>query len=450
MFDGVFNHVSSSHKWFQGFLDDDPKYRNYFISLDKLTDVSMVTRPRTSPLLVAFDTKAGEKYVWATFSADQLDLNYANPEVLLEIVSTMLEYVRHGADFIRLDAMGFIWKDLGTNCIHHPRAHAIIRLLHEVLNQAAPWVWLVSETNVPHHENITYFGNGRNEAQMVYNFALPPLVVHTLQAGDATALTNWAATLETPSNKTMFFNFTASHDGIGVRGAAGLLSSQEVTTMYKRVKQRGGALSMRTGADGKESVYEMNISYFNAVADPSVSSDMQLDQFMCSQAIALSIAGVPGIYLHSLLGSTNWEAGIKKVGYNRAINREKLDVKLVEKELADDSSLRSRVMTRYEQMLRIRSRESAFSPQARQKVKDFGPKVFAVRRTSKLGTSRVLALHNVTPDTIEIELKKSYRDLLTGEEANHHISLAPYQVAWLKPKRSKLRHGASVEHEPQA
>lgn len=435
MFDGVFNHVSASHPWFLAFLAGDPKYQNYFYVLPPDTDVSAVVRPRASPLLTPFETANGVKYVWTTFSADQIDLNFGNPDVLLEVIDVMLDYVQHGADLIRLDAVGFLWRDPAHNSIHHPKAHNIIRLLREVVNQSAPWVWLVTETNVPHYENIRYFGNGHDQAEMVYNFPLPPLVVHTLQSGDSLALNRWATTLATPSDDTAFFNFTASHDGIGVRGATTIMTDAEVADMFKRVQDRGGILSMRTGADGKETVYEMNVSLFNAVSDPSASLDTQVNQFICSQAIQLSLAGVPGIYIHSLLGSINWTEGVELNKSNRSINRKKLDVQEIENELADPTSRRRKVLDRYLELIKVRTDEPAFSPVADQKIIHLGPEVFAVERTAKEGRSHVLALHNVTNQAIRLDIEGSWSDLFGGEFHHDQIELEPYQVAWLQKTR---------------
>ena len=431
MYDAVFNHVSASHEWFKKFLQADPHYSNYFFTLSPETDVSAVVRPRTHPLLTPFKTAHGTKYVWTTFSDDQIDLNYGNPDVVLELIDILLDYVRKGADLIRLDAIGFIWKNPAESSIHHPNAHAIIKMMHLVLAQAAPWVKLVTETNVPHQENISYFGNGHDEAQMVYNFALPPLVLHTLQTGDAAALSAWAATLETPSDDVTFFNFTASHDGIGVRGATGILTDQQIKDMCDRVVEAGGKLSMRALPDGSHVVYEMNIVYFNAIAGPDADAPDAIDKFMCSQAIALSLAGVPGIYLHSLLGSTNWYEGLAQTQHNRTINREKLQQDAVERELADPTSRRAKVYSRYTQLLRARRGHPAFHPMAAQRIADYGPSIFAVEHIAADG-QRMLALHNVTGETQSVELDATYTDILTHQPCSGVLKLVPYQVSWLQ------------------
>jgi sucrose phosphorylase len=316
-----------------------------------------------------------------------------------------------------------------------------------MLSQTAPWVRLVTETNVPHNENTTYFGNGRNEAHMIYNFALPPLLVHTLQTGSASCLTDWAAGLDTPSKEAAFFNFTASHDGIGLLGVKNVLSDEQINDMCELVQKRGGRLSMRTNAEGKESVYEMNIGYFNAVTEPKAFLKDRVDQFMCSQAIALSLKGVPGIYLHSLLGYANWEEGVRITGHNRAINREKLQLDDVEQELADPASRCRQVFDRYIRLLKVRSEEPAFSPKASQKIrKRYGPKVFAVERKLITKGARVLALHNVSSDVVILDVSGRWLDLVSGAVYEHEVRLAPYQVAWLKRmfprKRDRLKRRA--------
>lgn len=432
MFDFVLNHTSVSHRWFQAFLQDDPQYRDYYIAVDPATDLRQVFRPRAQPLLTPFEAPSGTKHVWTTFSTAQPDLNYANPAVLIEMVEILLFYVRQGADFVRLDAPGFIWKEIGTSCLHHPKTHAIMRLLRAVMDAYSPWVRLISETNVPHVENISYFGDGRNEAQLVYNFALPPLTVHSLQTGNAEALSAWAATLETPSNQTTFFNFTASHDGIGVRGANDILTPEEIAEMCHQVTARGGLLSMKNNPDGSQSVYEMNISFFNAVTLPEDQLELAVDKFICSQAIMLALRGVPGIYFHSLIGSTNWTAGVEKSHHNRDINREKVLASDVNDDMLASDSRRHLVLERYRQLLTARSQEPAFHPVAPQHVLDLGPQLFALERVSPAG-GRVWTLQNVSDQTVTLDLPAgAWSDLLASDSYTDTIELPPYAVKWLK------------------
>jgi len=313
MFDAVVNHISAHSAWFQAFLHDDARYRDYFIVVPGTPDLSQVVRPRALPLLTPVETATDSKAVWTTFSADQIDLNYANPDVLLEMVDLLLFYAARGADFIRLDAIAFLWKTIGTPCLHQPQTHRVVQLWRTVLDQVAPHVRLITETNVPHVDNLAYFGDGTNEAQLVYNFALPPLTLHTFRTGDARVLSAWAASLALPSDQVTFFNFLASHDGIGLNPARGLLPAEAVQALVDQVQAHGGLVSYKHNPDGTQSPYELNINYFDALSDPAGAEPLalQVDRFLAAQAIMLALVGVPGLYFHSLFGSRGWPDGVR-------------------------------------------------------------------------------------------------------------------------------------------
>lgn len=453
MFDAVINHISRHSDWFQGFLHGQEPFTGYFIGVQPGEDLSRVVRPRALPLLTPVGTSHGVVHVWTTFSEDQVDLNYANPQVLLEVLDLLLFYVLRGAEIIRLDAIAYLWKEIGTPCIHLPQTHHVVKLLRAVLDAVAPQVLLITETNVPHEDNISYFGDPlpgtgiTDEAQLVYQFPLPPLVMHSLLSGSAGALSRWAAGLELPTEKACFFNFTASHDGVGVMPARGLLTGDEIQALVDATLRHGGRVSYKANPDGSQSVYELNISYFDALSDPasSESVDVSVRRFVVSQAIMLALAGVPGIYAHSLLGSQSWHKGVAQTGRNRTINRQKFERAVLERELADPGSVRSRVFAAYRDLLRARASEAAFHPLGRQKVLDVGEGVFALLRDVGQGKSRALCLHNVSgePQVVHLRLEdlgapfSVLRDLISGEEISvggegFSLSLPPYTVSWLK------------------
>ncbi|MFQ5433124.1 MAG: alpha-amylase family glycosyl hydrolase [Nitrospinota bacterium] len=445
MFDAVINHVSVQNHWFQGFLKDEPAYKDYFITADPNTDLSNVTRPRTQPLLTPFETANGAKHVWTTFSADQADLNYSNPKVLLEVLKVLLFYVQKGAEIIRLDAIGYLWKTIGTSCIHLPETHRIVQLIRSVLDAVAPNVMLITETNVPQHENISYFGNGCNEAQMVYNFALPPLILHSFYTGNVEALSRWAANLTTPGNSATYFNFIASHDGLGVMPAKGLLSEVEIQNLVDKTVAHGGLVSCKTNSDGTQRPYELNITLFDALSRPSSTEpdSLKINRFMSSQAIMLALRGVPGIYVHSLVGSSNNSAGVAKTGQNRTINREKWRQANLEARLANPKTIASQVFRRYRHLLQVRSRYSAFHPFGEQQIITGNPAVFSLLRTSPSGNDKIFCLHNVSAEpqvfTVDADAINSpgiLHDLLSHERFSDEglrwkITLGSYQVRWL-------------------
>ncbi|MEW6304105.1 MAG: sugar phosphorylase [Verrucomicrobiota bacterium] len=447
MFDAVFNHMSAQSEWFHRFLAGDPEFADFFVTVEGNPNLSQVVRPRALPLLTRFHGASGEKQVWTTFSADQVDLNFRNPSVLVKILEALLLYVANGAKFIRLDAIAYLWKDIGTTCIHLPETHRVIRLMRAVLDEVAPHVMLITETNVPHKDNVSYFGDGHNEAQLVYNFALPPLVLHSLLTADASKLTRWAQSLELPSRAVTFFNFLASHDGIGVNPARGILSDAEIQNLVDRTQAQGGFISHKHNPDGSKSPYELNITWFDAVSDPNAPEEdaLRVQRFLVSQAIMLALAGVPGIYFHSLFGSRNDREGALASNIHRRINRQKFALAELETELDAAGSLRSLVFAGYRRLLGVRREHAAFHPAGGQRVLESSPKLFAVLRTSPDGTETILCLHHVGAEPREtvlpvadLEFHTDWIDLLTGDtfHANEalHVPLAPFAVRWLQAK----------------
>jgi glucosylglycerate phosphorylase len=430
MFDAVVNHMSAESEWFQGFLGG--KYPGLFMTESPETDLSAVTRPRTSPLLTPFERPDGSKvYVWTTFSADQVDLDFRTPETLLKILDVLLFYVEQGAQVIRLDAIAFLWKVAGTSSLHLPETHAVVKFFRAALDVVAPHVVLITETNVPHPENISYFGDGTDEAQLVYNFTLPPLLLYSLITGDATKLAEWVNTLTPPSDRTTWFNFTASHDGIGVRPVEGILTAEELATLISHVEANGGRVSYRSNPDGTRSPYELNITYIDATGAQDLPPELHIPRFLLTQAVMLTLAGVPAIYIHSLLGTRNDLEGLERLGYNRAINRAKLDANVVRDALDTPGSFRAQVFEGYSHLLNTRTHLKLFHPHASQLAFALHQgKVFGIERT--LDGERLTALFNFTDEPQTALVDTDCTDVLSGEEFTvGEITLAPYAVRWL-------------------
>jgi glycosidase len=458
MLDAVVNHISRECRWFKDFMVNEPPFNDYFIEVDEQTDLTGVFRPRELPLLTKVETINGEKYVWTTFSEDQIDLNYANPQVLLEIIDLLLFYVGQGARLIRLDAVGYLWKEIGTSCLNLDQSHRIVKILRAVLDEAAPYVVLITETNVPHQENIKYFGNpvnrssnGENtivgdEAHMVYQFSLAPLVLHTFLNADVSILSNWAAGLSVPYEDAAYFNFIASHDGIGVTPARGLLDENEVNALIEQTLSHGGQVSYKTNADGSKTAYELNITLFDFLNDPmSPETDTDVNRFLASQVIMLSLAGVPGIYVHSLFGSNNCYPCVEQTGRVRSINREKFNLPEFEDLLAAKDNVHTNIFNAYTQLLKVRRQHPSFHPNASQKILNINRSIFAVLRTAPSNQEKILCLVNVSPHTHHLRINvhslassaiTSVTDLISGDEITLErneltISLEAYQSAWL-------------------
>jgi glycosidase len=400
MVDAMVNHVSAESHWFKQWVSGDPAVADFFIALPTATDLSGVTRTRSSPLLHRFEASDGPQLVWTTFSADQVDLNYANPEVLLTMTRVLLEYVRRGARVIRLDAIGYLWKRLGTPCLNLPQTHEVVRLWRSVLDAVAPGIRLLTENRGPHPHVVAYLGNGRNEAHLVYQFALPPLVLDAFVNHDASVMRSWLAAGRTtaPSPEATFLNVLGTHDGIGMRPSIGLLSEPRRQRLVKHTLACGGEVTWVTRQDGGSDLFELNVVYLDALRGPDAEEPwlLLLRRFLTAHAIALSLPGVPALYIQALLGGRNWRAGVERSGQARAINRQRHDRRELEAELADPSSPRHQVFHGLSSLLRTRRAQPAFHPQAPLALLDAGPGLCAFTRTSLDGASRVVCLHNVS------------------------------------------------------
>ena len=447
MGDLVLNHVSRESLWFVDYLTGSLPGRDYFIEVDPETDVSDVVRPRSSPLLVPISTRRGTRHVWATFSEDQIDLNFENPDVLLEFVGILLFYLQQGVRMIRLDAVAFLWKRLGTPCIHLPETHTVVRLLRAIVDEIAPGTLIITETNVPHAENISYFGlerlaNGApDEAHMVYQFALPPLLLHTLTRGEATTLQTWLASLPILPRHCTYLNFTASHDGIGVRPLEGLLPDHERDALLELMHRFGGFVSMRSNPDGSDSPYEINITWFEAMRGTRRGPDpWQIARFLCSQAIMLTLQGIPALYIHTLTGTLNDVEGVERSGRLRSINRRRWQRDELALLLESPSTPTHDVFHALSRLLELRRTEPCFHPNATQRVLTTPPEVLAIERGPLSDGRRLLALFNVTDtllpldnvgEALEQALNQHAWRALDLQNAQEERALPPYAIRWM-------------------
>ncbi|MFW7211216.1 sugar phosphorylase [Enterobacter sp. BNK-32] len=434
MFDFVCNHMSAKSEWFANYLAQKPGFDDFFISVDPETDLSAVTRPRALPLLTAFKLHDGSvRHLWTTFSDDQIDLNFASPQVLIAMVDVLLHYLAEGARYIRLDAVGFMWKIPGTSCIHLEQTHCLIQLFRAITDAVAPGTVIITETNVPHKDNISYFGDGENEAQMVYQFSLPPLVLHAVHRQDVKALCQWAGSLALPSTKTTWFNFLASHDGIGLNPLRGILPESEILSLVEKLQQEGALVNWKNNPDGTRSPYEINVTYLDALSSQDSPDDERIARFILAHAVLLSFPGVPAVYIQSILGSRNDYEGVERLGYNRAINRKKYTAGQVDLELNNKQSIRHKIYSRLSEFIAIRRGERAFHPDAQAMFESLDEQILKIVRVADNG-ERITALFNFSHNVHTVyEKALSGVELLSGQAIDGtELTLNPWQVMWIK------------------
>lgn len=434
MFDYVCNHMSAKSQWFANYLQQTPGYENFFISVDPDTDLSAVTRPRALPLLTPFTLHDGSvRHLWTTFSEDQIDLNFASPDVLIAMVDVLLHYLMEGANYIRLDAVGFMWKIPGTHCIHLEQTHQLIQLFRVITEAVAPGTVIITETNVPHKDNISYFGNGENEAQMVYQFSLPPLVLHAIHRQDVRTLSQWASSLELPSMKTTWFNFLASHDGIGLNPLRGILPESDILSLVEKLQQEGALVNWKNNPDGTRSPYEINVTYLDALSPKNADDNERIARFILVHAVLLSFPGVPAIYIQSVLGSRNDYEGVERLGYNRAINRKKYIAGEIDSELSNTTGIRHKIFKQLSELIAIRRAEQVFHPDSHALFETSGKHILKIIRVAEKG-ERITALFNFSQhiQTVNSEGISGTELIAKQNISGTTLTLNPWQVMWIK------------------
>lgn len=437
MFDFVLNHVSRESLWFNDFINNVKPACDYFIEIETNPNLSQVVRPRSSPLLSPVYTKEGLKHVWTTFSDDQIDLNFQNPQVLLEFVDIFCDYYQKGASYLRLDAIAYLWKKIGTSCINLRQTHLIVKLFRLIAEALHNPLYLITETNVPHQENISYFGDG-DEAHFVYQFSLSPLILNSLYHGRGTELTEWAQSLKAPPKGTSFLNFGASHDGIGVRPLEGLVSENDIQSLLSGIHQFGGYVSYRQSLSGENSPYEINISLFDACRGTQHGKDnWQVQRFLCSQTIILSMQGIPALYIHSFLATPNDYKGVELTERTRSINRRQWSEEEIQTLLESPHSTNFVIYDHLKKLCLIRQKQEAFHPHAKQDVIDLGPSFFCIKRSSK--NQNLILIANLSSEVQktrwdkqeETDIRQAF-DLIQNKEIDmKNLSLTPYQCLWI-------------------
>jgi len=393
-------HVTEGHPMyetvqpFKGFViaycDDDGPEENRRPS-DEL--LSKLMRPRPNPVLTeyfvtedseTFECRAilgtpqidappsankiiGKGYVWTTFSRGknkhgeeqtrQVDLNYNNPKVIAEILRILLFYVRQSSKLIRLDAIGYIWKVLGSASIHEPGTHNMLAILYGVLQLAAPGVATIAEVNEPQHKCFDYLGDEEHpEGDQVYNFSCMPMAMHAQISGDTHHFAKWL-TSTGKAHGRQFLTVLGSHDGLAQKQARELLPEEELALMHKTlIEERGCVVNYAYLTGGEKIVYELcgtPWSIVNGVKDLGETLQLQLARFVNVLCMSLLQRGMPGIYINGLIGKGNYSppGGVDE---GRTLNREVFDVQELFPKLDDPTSQEGATLRAIQAVLRAR------------------------------------------------------------------------------------------------
>ena len=445
MSDVILNHASKSNKIFKKYLLDKKEYQNFFLSVSDNFDTSKVVRPREHNLIQNIHTDYGIKKLWCTFSDDQIDFNFLNHKVLEFFLNVISNFIKNGVRIIRLDAVGFLWKESGTSCVNLKQTHSIIKLIRLICDLHNKNIKIVTETNLPNQENLSYFGNG-NEAHWIYNFPLPPLIINSILFADSTILRNWSMSMPPALEGMSYLNFISSHDGFGMRPTEGLLDDEQRSKLFERLEKNGSYFSYKTNTDGTKSVYEVNSSLYNALekTDLDQKGKFKIERCVLAYAIILGIEGIPAIYLNSLIGDENDYKDSNKSNIKRRINRRKFNKKLLVEKINNSKTKEFKILNSLKKLILKRSQHSAFHPNATQFTLQLGPEMFGVWRQNKKRTQSIFVINNLQPKIIQLNLSEinliateSWYDIITETQIDIHnnkLYLDPYQTVWITNK----------------
>ena len=440
MADLVINHSSARGLWFSNFLKNKSPGKGYFFVVKRNFNSSKVVRPREHRLLKKINLMDQEKYLWRTFSADQVDLNFGNPKVLMRFIKIILNLINHGISIFRLDAIAYLWKESGTKCINHKNTHNIIKIIRFICAKLNNESIIITETNLPEKENLSYFGNN-DEANWVYNFSLAPLLVYSLLFEDSKKITKWSKNFPSAKKNNNYLNFIASHDGIGMRPIEGILNNKTKKKFFQRLKKNGGEFSFRKIQGKGKSVYEANITLFNAFKTSNFDKKGKFgfQRYFAAHSIMMSFEGVPAIYFNSIFGNSNDNSKFIISGNKRDLNRYRWNSIKLENHLRDKKSKQNKYYNNMINLLKLRNKQKAFHPNASRKTIDLGSKFFGIRRTS-LDRKQIISC--ITNMTSNIQLLKTDNIIMNGNnilngklvKINNQLQLRPFQTVWISNK----------------
>ncbi len=436
MADVVINHSSSKGLWFKNFLANKSPGKDYFLTVGKKFNISKVIRPRENKLLKRISIFKENNLLWRTFSDDQIDLNFKNPKVLLRFIKIIINLANNGVTIFRLDAIAYLWKKSGSNCVNLKETHEIIRLFRIVCNSLKSKPIIITETNLPEKENLSYFGRNNDEAHWIYNFSLPPLLVHSLLFEDSTYLNKWSKKLPYTKIGNNYLNFIASHDGIGMRPVEGYLKKEKLSLLFKRLKKNGGQLSYRKVHGSLKKVYEANITLFNAFqkTDYDKKGKFFFERYISAHAIMIAFEGVPAIYFNSLFGTSNDEYKYIISGNKRDLNRYKWNEKRLNNLLKNKRSKQSRFCKEILNLISIKTQNKAFHPNAKRENLNMGRKIFCFKRTSLDKKQTIYNITNLSSKYQKFKLNykfSKYKNLLDKTSLSHKSELKPFETLWL-------------------
>lgn len=448
--DFIFNHTSDEHEWAVGALQGDPAYRDFYLMFPDRTMPDAYERtvreifPDEHP--GAFSQLPDGRWIWTTFHTFQWDLNYANPAVFTAMAGEMLAIANLGADFLRMDAVAFIWKQLGTSCENLPEAHRLIRAFNAVARIGAPSMLFKSEAIVHPDDVVKYIA--REECQISYNPLQMALLWNTLATREVNLLQQALEERHHLPEHNAWVNYVRSHDDIGWTFADEDAIRSGIKGYDHRRFLNRYFVNRFEGSFARGVPFQDNPATGDCRICGTCASLCGLEQddphavarILVLHSVALSSGGIPLIYLGDEVGTLNDHGYLDdpdKASDSRWVHRPPRDAARYAARHRPGTAP-ARIFEGLQRMIRVRQQTPAFAGGRLTGFRAGDPALLGYTRGAP-GAGRVLVLCNFSetprsaPAVVFSAMPEEAADLLTGtaRRLRDGLTLAPYEVLWL-------------------
>lgn len=470
--DVVLNHTSDEHEWAQRARRGEQKYQDYFYVFDNrdMPDIFEETMPEIFPEIspgnFTWDEAMG-KWVMTSFNSYQWDLNYSNPSVLIEMLDIILFWANHGADILRLDAVAFLWKKIGSTCQNEREAHLILQLLKDCCQVTAPGVLFIAEAIVAPVEVIKYFGEdaiNAKECEIAYNATYMALLWDAVATKNAELLYRGIKSLPDKLERATWLNYIRCHDDIGL----GFDDADIHLAGYEPAAHRRFLVDYYTGnyadSPARGRPFAANVKTGDARISGTLASlvglesaqesgdeeaiDAAINIILLLNSMILSFGGIPLLYYGDEIGTLNdygYQQDESKLNDSRWIHRPIIDWQKAELR-NQPGSVEYRIFTALKKLIAVRKEIPAFADFNGREMLDLGnPHLLAYAHLDhRFTSSRVVVIGNFDAVPQHLDLKQlrhmgyfklgNIRDLYSGESPpvfNDQLAIPAYGFYWL-------------------
>jgi amylosucrase len=473
--DVVLNHTSNEHEWAQKAAQGDRKYQDYYYVFQnrEIPDMFEETMPEVFP-----DTAPGnftwiegmDKWVMTVFKNYQWDLNYSNPAVFIEMMDVILFWANHGADIVRLDAVAFLWKKIGSTCQNEHEAHLILQLMKDCCQVTAPGVLFIAEAIVAPVEVAKYFGEdaiNAKECEIAYNATFMSLLWDAVATKNTRLLNQGIKSLPDKLERATWLNYIRCHDDIGL----GFDDEDIRLSGFEPVSHRRFLLDYFTGEFDDSAARGKPFGHNAKTGDARISGSLaslagleaaletgdpeQIDDaikvIILLHGMIMSFGGIPLLYYGDEIGTTNDYRYIedeRKSGDTRWMHRPTFDWEKAELRNRSNS-VENRIFMALKKMITVRKEIPSFADFNNRELRDTGnPHLFAFCRTNHQHVSeKILVVGNFDAHPQHMEFndqqelahmqKHQLYDLYSGEEPaifKNALVVPPYHFYWIQAR----------------